>query len=154
MEFNSSNGISFKLKIEGYQYPELLNEYWDSNWLHINIAINHPKGNWMATDPSLTTFEIKRLSKWLEDVYHQTNKISSCGFTEPYIEFEIIKNKRSQNFLRIYLERMYLPTWGTSKGIGFKSFWIEFPLDEINLLDASKDLNLELESFPQRVFRK
>jgi hypothetical protein len=154
MEFNSSNGISFKLKIEGYQYPELLTEYWDSNWLYINIVINHPKGNSTATDPSLTTFEIKQLSNWLEAVYHRTNKMSSCGFTEPYIEFEIIKNKRNQETLRIYLERKYLPTWGSSKGIGSKSFWIEFPTNEINLLVASKELQLQLENFPQRVFRK
>jgi hypothetical protein len=153
MKFNSSNGIFFELKIEGYQFPEILDSYWASNWLYINIAVNHPKGNWTATDPSLTTFEVERLAKWLEDIHHETDQLSSYGFTEPYIEFEIIKNKNKQSELRVYLERIYLPDWGVSRGAGFRDFWIEFSLNELDLIQAAKDLRLELQNFPQRVFR-
>jgi hypothetical protein len=153
MIFSSSTGITFNLKIEGYQYPEILDSYWDSNWLFVNIDISHPKGNWTATDPSLTAFEVEYLAKWLEDVHRETNKLPTCSFTEPYIEFEAIKNKEEQGELRIYLELMYLPGWGISRGAGFRDFWISFSLTELDLLQAAKELRLDLEKFPQRVFR-
>ncbi|CAG0994973.1 hypothetical protein ANAEL_02530 [Anaerolineales bacterium] len=152
LQINSSTDTSFKLEILGYEFPNITDNYWDSNWLSIQIDVTYSKGNWTAVDSSLTTFEVEELATWLEAVHSKTNKLSSWSFVEPCLEFQIRKQNRVK-VLMIYFELEMLPKWVESKGIGFRSFGIEIPISEIDLLQVAKELRLELDKFPQRVFR-
>jgi hypothetical protein len=152
MQLNSSTGVSFQLKILGYQFPNIIDHYWDSNWLFIQIDVVHPKGNWTAITPSLTTFEIKQLATWLETIHSKTNKLPFCSFVEPCLEFQVLKQNNLE-VLIVYFELKMLPKRARSKGVGLRSFGIKFPVSEIDLLQAAKELRIELEKFPQRVFR-
>ena len=52
MKLQSKNGNSFSLEIVGYQFPEITDCDYDSNWLVIQIAVTNPDGTWTARDPS------------------------------------------------------------------------------------------------------
>lgn len=139
MQFNSSNGNSFTLTIVNYEFPNNRDNYWDSNWLQILIEGRHSQGFWKALDPCLLTFEVERLAKWLEDVYYGKKNLAECSFMEPCLEFLIELKRDKSKILHIYFELEILPTWAESQGAGLRSFGIEFPISEIDLLRAAKN---------------
>ena len=72
MKLENSKGECFKLEIFGYEFPNILDDKWDSNWLEIGIEVKHSeKGTWTASRPCLLTFEVERLIKWLADLSRQ-----------------------------------------------------------------------------------
>jgi hypothetical protein len=58
MKLNSSNGNSFQLRIIGYEFPDIKDDYYDSNWLMIQIDVISSEITWRATFPSIITFEV------------------------------------------------------------------------------------------------
>src|ERR1700738_540527 len=68
MDISAGDGSSFHLKLVGYQFPEKVNEEWDSNWLIIYIAMNLPQGAWSVTDPFLLTYEVRSLADWFDAI--------------------------------------------------------------------------------------
>ena len=66
MKLISTHGHAFELNIQGYQFPGITNDYWDSNWLLIEINVSHPRGSWVKVDPSMNTFEVARLADWMD----------------------------------------------------------------------------------------
>lgn len=152
MNISSLSGSSFKLKILGYQYPYIADDYYDANWLLIQVDVTHPKGSWSANDPCLLTFEVERLAKWLEEVHDNINKKSYCSFTEPCLEFRVEANDKGERVLRIYFELEIRPLWTASNNLGMEDFWVDFPLAEIDLPAAARDLRSQLHKYPQRVF--
>lgn len=44
MRLKGEDGTSFELKIEGYQFPEIQDDRWDSNWLVVSGRVAHPAG--------------------------------------------------------------------------------------------------------------
>lgn len=76
------NGNRFELTITGYQFPETVDDEWDSNWLNIRIDVKSDWGTWHATDPSLLTDDVEGLAGWLEAVAEgraQEREIESTG---------------------------------------------------------------------------
>lgn len=153
MRLVSPNGSSFGLTILGYQYPQTTDQYYDSNWLVIQVDVVHPRGAWSVKEHCLLTFEISRLAQWLEEVQADTNSSSVCGFTEPHLLLEIEKSDKGTRILRIYFELQLRPPWAYSRRAGQENLWVEFPCEDIDLQVAANDLRLELQQYPQRVFR-
>jgi hypothetical protein len=148
MKLNSSNANSFELKIIGYEFPEIKNDYYDSNWLMVQIDIVSSQGIWNATFPALLTFEVEQLANWLNSIDSIKDDPQGCALIEPYLDFQFTTKANGQQFLNVSLGMEMLPNWVTSN-----EFEIEFPVHEIDLPQIAKDLRLELERFPQRVFR-
>ena len=48
----------------GYQFPELEDVEYDSNWLNVKIAVSHQRGKWSTIDPALLTYEVQWLIDW------------------------------------------------------------------------------------------
>jgi hypothetical protein len=83
MQLKGENGISAELEITGYQHPGVTDEYWQSNWLIVRVAVEHPKGAWSASHPSLTTFEVDQLARWFEGLAATDPDPKAGHFTEP-----------------------------------------------------------------------
>lgn len=148
MKLNSSNGNSFKLEIVGYEFPNIKDDYYDSNWLMIQIDVISSQGIWNATFPALLTFEVEQLVNWLNSSDSIKNNPQGCGFIEPCLDFQFTSKADGQLFLNIQFGNEMSPNWAPSN-----EFEIEFPVSDIDLSQAAKDLRLELENFPQRVFQ-
>jgi hypothetical protein len=147
MKINSSNGNSFQLKIIGYEFPDIKDDYYDSSWLMIQIDVVSSQDTWSAIFSSLNTFEVEELVNWLSSIDSIKNDPGSRGFIEPCLDFQFSINADGQQFLNVFCMNEMSPNaeqGNTSK--------IEFTVSEINLTQAAKELRLELQKFPQRVF--
>jgi hypothetical protein len=150
MRLVASDGSSFALAVIGYQFPEMKTELYDSNWLRIQININHPRGNWTATDAMLLTYEVAQLADWLDDLACGRLSLSECGFIEPNLEFRVLATESGEPKLRVLFELEARPSWAETDGAGMEDLWLEFPLNELELHRASRSLREHLEKFPQR----
>jgi hypothetical protein len=151
MELRTANGSIFQLDIVGYQFPELHDEEWDSNWLRIRTHVSLPEGSWSVTDPTLLTYEVVELADWLDAVANGNQKTSSLWFVEPNLEFEIAHGEDKEKFLRVNFAIELLPPWEprfTENGGNIYS--VNFPIAEVDLHAAAESLRAQLQRFPQR----
>jgi hypothetical protein len=77
--FIGSNG-TLRLTIEQYQFPALVEDDWDSNWLIVAGAVTIDSRKWNFKDPFLLTFEVEQLVDWLELVAKGEHVAASCSF--------------------------------------------------------------------------
>lgn len=114
-----------ELQIAGYQFALQETEDepdWDSNWLVVEGAVRVSDGTqWSFQDPSLTTWEVSRLSDWLQQIakiattttapVEEASAAESSDvdvpkwltFTEPNLSFAVGKQSESQVELLIGL---------------------------------------------------
>jgi hypothetical protein len=135
---------SLRLTVERYQFPEILNDEWDSNWLIIAGAAVLDEKSWSFRDPCLTTFEMQWLADWLDQIAAGEAKPTSCGFTEPNLDFE----RLSDESIRIGFSLESLPPWIDRAG-DFGEVGFSIPIDE-HLSIAAGNLRKILLQFPVR----
>jgi hypothetical protein len=73
--------------IVGYQFPEVAEAEYDSNWLMVKIVVRHPDGDWSAVDPALLTYEVRELADWLRVVGSGSRETREMAFLEPCLSF-------------------------------------------------------------------
>ena len=49
------------MSLVGYQFPDLEDDEYDSNWLNVKIEVSNERGKWSAIDPALLTYEVEWL---------------------------------------------------------------------------------------------
>jgi hypothetical protein len=145
----SSAEASFQLEVMGYQFPAILNDPYDSNWLVIRIEVEHPKGHWEAQAPCLLTSELAKLADWLEAIDREEYPKPVMQFIEPNLSFHIIEPDRDSRRLRIYFELEMRPEWSQEWGIQ-KDLWVEFRIADLALSTAIQSLREQLAQFPPR----
>ena len=87
MRLTSTSGDEFQLVIVRYQYPDVHEDRWDSNWLIVNGSVAAAGQKWRFTDPCVTTFELADLADWLDDLAADGHESSAFEFTEPNLKF-------------------------------------------------------------------
>lgn len=143
MNLSSKNKI-FELKVNNYQYPELIFEkydYYDSNWLMINCFLNDEGKEWTFIDPCLLTFELEQLIDWFEHLSRKDYSENSIEFIEPILAFEI-----TNEIFRIRLAAEGKPGWIS----GEDDYTLDFELPSINFVNIINQLKIELNKFPKR----
>lgn len=141
--FEGSTG-SLSIGVERYQFPEITDDDWDSNWLIINGNAVLDGKSWSFRDPCLTTFEVERLADWLEQVSSGGDAKAFCGFTEPNLDFERV----SDAAVRIAFSLEALPPWSKRDG-DFGAIGFNIPIDD-RLGAAVSSLRALLTRFPIR----
>jgi hypothetical protein len=145
----SSAEASFQLEAMGYQFPAILNDPYDSNWLVIRIEVEHPKGRWETQTPCLLTSELAKLADWLEAINEEEYPKPTLQFIEPNLSFHIIELDRNSRRLRIYFEFGMRPDWADEWHIQ-KDLWVEFKIADLALSTAIQSLREQLARFPPR----
>src|SRR5699024_10855929 len=112
-----------ELRIAGYQFalqetadePADASSSWDSNWLVVEGAVRASDGTqWTFEDPCLTTWEVAKLSDWLQQIATETVTAAANAdadgpvfkwltFTEPNLSFAVVSLSESQAELTIVL---------------------------------------------------
>lgn len=141
--FEGSTG-SLRIGVERYQFPEITDDDWDSNWLIVNGNAVIDGKSWSFRDPCLTTFEMARLADWLDQVSSGGDGEPFCGFTEPNLDFERV----SDTAVRIAFSLEALPPW-SKRGGDFGAIGFNIPIDE-RLGAAASSLRALLTRFPIR----
>jgi len=105
MIFNGINDQSVELRVINYQFPEITNCEYDSNWLLMFLKVESRDGNWEIVDPFLLVRELKTMIDWFEKLSHDVETdSSSLMFIEPNLEFKLIKKKPKQkSILKLFL---------------------------------------------------
>jgi hypothetical protein len=150
MKLKGSTGMAFELEIVGYQFPQMVTEEYDSNWLMIRIDVSHPKGDWTSTDPSLLTYEVAELADWLDAIHNGESVRAGMGFIEPNLEFLLVTTDGGSKALRICFRLESRPPWAKPTAVADCDACVEFALTEIDLVAASRQLREQLQQFPQR----
>lgn len=155
-----------ELTVLGYQFPEITDVAWDSDWLFLRFWLQWGEHRWERIDPVLTTFELERLALWLLEVAQHANvfgcwtreRLSTlCTFTEPNVAFGAYSGHPTGYpvTLRIYLTAELLPPFKallpTSPLSDGSEVWMEFGVDETQLRVLAEQLQRDLERFPVRV---
>ncbi|MFL5734648.1 MAG: hypothetical protein ACJ78Q_15915 [Chloroflexia bacterium] len=150
MDISRGDGSSLQLKIAGYQFPEVANNEWDSNWLMTHLAVTLPQGSWSVTDPFLLTYEVGHLADWFDAIAAHEQTENEIGFIEPNLWFEVTNPTGGESCLRVHFGLECLPPWAVRSGRGAQDVFADFPLSEIDLHAAAESLRSQLNLYPQR----
>ncbi|NIR48477.1 hypothetical protein GWO43_08660, partial [candidate division KSB1 bacterium] len=119
-KLESSDGSSFKLTIVGYEFPELAEAEYDSNWLQVQVDVELPNGrSWSVTHPCLLTYEVAELADWLDSIQTRTYNKTEQDFIEPNLSFQIVNEA-----LRVSFELEMRPAWALEDAAGKEDLWL------------------------------
>lgn len=135
---------SLKMVIKQYQFPDIEDDAWDSNWLVVEDRVDIKGRKWTFRDPCLTTFEAEHLADWLEEVSQGEPSTIDCIFTEPNLEFRHQKNRQ----LRIRFAVESGPT-GCDTAVQWNERSFLVPVSSA-LATAARQLRRQLGRFPPR----
>ncbi len=144
MLLKSADGSEFELSIEGYEFPQIVDDESDSNWLRVRIRLKNREAEAQTTDPCLLTWEAAELLEWIK---YLTGLEGSVGyvpdFTEPNPRFLILRNTpESVRFeVSFIFEKKSTPT---------KTMSVIIEATKRDLLLAARSLQIEIDRFPTR----
>lgn len=152
-----SRHSSYHLTILGYQHPDAAGEPYDANWLSIQVEAagvgpDSKPGAWTGTDPCLLTYEVSRLADWLEAVAAGKETAPAISFLEPVLLFRLVDTPDGRA-LRAHFGNLIHPSWRVLSGepLGDNpDLWLDFPLAEIDLGAAGRELRQEVKRYPSR----
>ncbi|MEO8288130.1 MAG: hypothetical protein ABI670_17010 [Chloroflexota bacterium] len=150
MDIRADNGSSLHLEIVGYEFPDMDNVAWDSNWLRIHMSVTLPEGAWSITHPFLLTQEVKDLADWFDAVDAHVQAEKEIGFVEPNLSFDVIYGANKESYLRVHFAAECLPPWARKSEYGTEDVFADLPLSEIDLHAAADSLRHQLSIYPQR----
>ncbi|SDT28574.1 hypothetical protein SAMN05192545_3262 [Maribacter dokdonensis] len=148
MIFKGINNQTVEFRITNYQFPEITNCEYDSNWLLVYLKVKSDYGNWETIDPSLLVRDLKEIIEWFEKLSYdiETNS-DSLMFMEPNLKFELIKNQSDLKTVRLIFDLESRPQNANDN----KEYYVDCIMDNAELKKVAKELTKELESFPERV---
>lgn len=149
MKLENGNGASFSLDIVGYQYPDILDQYWDSNWLFVQIQIQLSEQSFSVKDPCLTTFEVPLIIDWLQRFAMNGAVEKGLVFTEPTVQFKCNIVRNGKQSLRVIFRP---PPQGSTSQLK-DNISLDFPFEQVLFSEIIENLQSQLDRFPQRVFR-
>jgi hypothetical protein len=148
MRMIGNEGEEFRLDVLGYQFPEIKDNEWDSEWLIISGEAMCAQGRWTFRDPCLCTFEVQTLAAWLRDVRIGGPK-REIGFTEPNLRFEHIE-RRDGDILSVAFSQECSPPWATEDQRYGEGFELSFPFQLNDFTAAATALESMLLRWPVR----
>jgi hypothetical protein len=147
MRLGESTRDSIELKIRGYEFPRETWDYYDANWLLIEIDATKDGRPWKRTDPTLTTFEMVELCEWLDAVANGS-PVEELGFTEPCYRFRL--DRDIEQVLKIQLELEVRPPWMASNKAYENDCLLAIPVTRESITVMARSLREELQPFPVR----
>ena len=134
-------------RIVGYQFPQIDNDHYDSNWLIIEVRVESNSGKWVASDPALLTFEFQEIIDWLEAIYQQPKTTAPfLDFIEPNLQFEFLAYEDTNFQIRMRFDYELLP----ENAIQEKCYFVDVEWDLGQLLNVIIGLKQSLAAFPER----
>jgi hypothetical protein len=142
----SQNGDEFSLRVAGYQFPDITDSEYDSNWLDIDISCRVDGRSWGKRNPSLLTWELDNLIGWLRAISASEKLQEELRFLEPCLHFSHQERRPNLVSLRVHFAAEYRPPWS----IPAEDIWAEIVCTPRELLAWAEELGQERDRFPPR----
>jgi hypothetical protein len=85
-----------ELAVAGYEFPDLLRDPYDANWLVIRATLQsvHSAWRWQVEDAGALTWELAGCIQWLRALAaSEPVEEGGWGFSEPDISFEVVRQE-------------------------------------------------------------
>jgi hypothetical protein len=149
MHLIGKDGQEVELKILGYQFPTDFDNEWDANWLRIYLKVKSNVGHWQTVDSSLTTWEVNELIAWFSDLSHSKSiELSEITFVEPNLSFQLSEQTEDQKTIEIKFDLESRPQFAEDE----KEYFIVFRFSNTELSIIARELTIELQKFPIRLY--
>jgi hypothetical protein len=147
MQFIAKDGQQVELRILGYQYPTGADHEWDKNWLRIYVNVKSDVGFWQTVDSSLTTWEVKELFKWFNNLsQNQEVEFTEMIFVEPNLSFKLLGKSESFKTIQIRFDAESKPKSADEDS----EYFVNFQFSNQELAAIASGLSEELLKFPVR----
>ena len=147
MRITSASGDEFQLVIVRYQFPDVHEDRWDSNWLVVNGTVATAGEKWIFTEPCVTTFELADLADWLEELAANGGEPSAFEFTEPNLKFAYVPWPRRAVQLTFARESAPSSMSDDERRAGVT---VEFPLSVQQTETLAAEIRQALNDYPIR----
>jgi hypothetical protein len=101
MILKSVDGSEFEVQISDYEFPQIENDEWDSNWLKVNLRAKTLTSEWSISTPCLDTYEAAELCDWLRMLADGHQVKMSLSFLEPEFAFQIMETSEAFIVLQV-----------------------------------------------------
>ena len=146
MRITSAAGDEFQLVIVRYQFPDVHEDRWESNWLIVNGTVAAAGEKWVFTEPCVTTFELADLADWLDELVTNGAEPSAFEFTEPNLKFTYVPSRRA---VQLTLAHESAPT-SMSELERRAGVTVEFPLSGQQTETFAAEIRQALHEYPIR----
>ncbi|WP_077406059.1 WapI family immunity protein [Cellulophaga omnivescoria] len=147
MIFKGINDQTVEFRITNYQFPEITDCEYDSNWLLIYLNVKSDCGNWQTVDPSLLVGDVKEIIEWFKKIsQNETPKYKCLNFIEPNLEFELIKLGIDFKTVRIKFNLESRPKSTDDK----RDYFVDCKMNNSELYKVIEGLKKELQPYPKR----
>ena len=151
MILRSRDLTKFELRVVGYQFAGIEGDEWDANWLVVDDrVVPVDERAWEFSDPALLTWEVERLSNWLDALASGQAVDDSEDFVEPNLRFEVVGRDEDIITIRIYFELETRAPWFFAREAGMNDLWVVLLVDSDDLRAAASSLRGDLAKFPPR----
>lgn len=146
----------------GYQFPDITDDQWDSNWLMIRGTARTPDEEWTFEDPAMLVHEAVAFGVWLHDVAAgrasliEDDKDSHVwpGATqnlEPNIGLGLVESTKGSATLRIFLRaESGPPRVQRDDQLSDMDFSFDLTTSRDAIEHAAEEWDAELVKFPER----
>jgi hypothetical protein len=139
-------GTRFELTLSGYQFPDLVDEKHDANWLIVTMQVEVPEGTYTASSPCLLTWEVAWLAMWLDTVAETLPHAPEWEGLEPKLRFQHLSSHGESVTLRIRARGRLAPLW-TPRRAGLV---VDLTIPRVQVKAAAASLRAQLQLFPPR----
>ena len=148
MTFTGIDNQIVEMKITNYQFPQIVDGDYDSNWLNVYLNVKSKIGHWETIDPSLTTWDMQRLINWFENLSNNFEpEYLEVVFLEPNLTFELHNSFDSEiKNIRIIFDSESRP----KSAIERKEYFVDIVANNNELKRIQLDLKKELDNYPER----
>ena len=142
------NGEEFSLLVIDYEFPDIVDDEWDSNWLLIETKAKLEGKSWAVIDPCLLTWEVLWLVNWLEAISYGDLSIDEVNFLEPNLHFRLEGHKNKQIVIGVFFELENKPKW--LEATGEDEVFIDLNLSPEKIYAWVNELKKQRHKFPPR----
>jgi hypothetical protein len=143
-----------QISVVGYEFPDVVTDMDDANWLLIRLALQSQHGGWrwQVEDAGALTWELEQCVEWLFKLSAgEAVEQDYCGFSEPDIAFEVIRNdEQAAVGLSVHLMDEFQPPTKVLVPRENNIVTLRFHTPSDTLQKFAQDLMTELQAFPVR----
>ena len=150
MRLKGPDGNAFSLKVAGYQFPEITDDVYDSNWLLVDVAVTVGGRTRQARQPCLDTHELAELIAWAEALSAGEETDDELYFCEPNLRFDLRKREGDRVRLRVLFDMENRPKKGSASVSSGPYLRADLECTPEELRGWAEDLQAQFSRFPPR----